>query len=134
MPGTPEYTDGCPGCFGERYDHNAECKRRAAERAASSSAAPAATTAAAAAPTSTASAAAPRAEAGQAGPGPSTPDAGQGDELWDNYAKQLRTASQKMEISGLELEDRDDDEDAHEGDWPPHPHAFMHRVAYEEKQ
>ena len=32
LPGSDEHTEGCPGCTGERYYHNAECRRRAAQR------------------------------------------------------------------------------------------------------
>lgn len=28
LPGSPEYTVGCKGSSGERYDHNAECRRQ----------------------------------------------------------------------------------------------------------
>ena len=31
--GTAEYTEGCPGCKGDGYNHNAQCLRRAADRA-----------------------------------------------------------------------------------------------------
>ena len=34
MPGTVEYTEGCPGCRRDGYSHNAQCKRRTADRAA----------------------------------------------------------------------------------------------------
>ena len=37
MPGTMEYTEGCPGCRGDGHHHKAQCKRRAAERAVSAS-------------------------------------------------------------------------------------------------
>ena len=37
MPGTAEHTEGCPGCRGDGYCHNAHCRRRVAERAASAS-------------------------------------------------------------------------------------------------
>ena len=34
MPGTAEYTEGCPGCRRFGYHHNVQCKRRTADRAA----------------------------------------------------------------------------------------------------
>ena len=33
IPGSVEYTDGCPGCEGKTYYHPAACRRRAAEQA-----------------------------------------------------------------------------------------------------
>ena len=37
MPGTTEYTEGCPGCRGDGFHHNVQCKRRTSEAAASAS-------------------------------------------------------------------------------------------------
>ena len=33
VPGSVDYTDGCPGCEGKAYYHTAQCRRRAMERA-----------------------------------------------------------------------------------------------------
>ena len=43
VPGSVDYTDGCPGCEGKAYYHTVQCRKRAVERASAAAGASAAT-------------------------------------------------------------------------------------------